>query len=499
MENMHLHIKLKEIHNYVLALILLAYIVAVSAQLSRGHDWGDDFASYIMQAKSIVTGTENIFSEQNSFTIHDSSYLIGPVAYPWGYPLFLTIFYAVFGLNPLALKIPNILFFVLFLIVLYKLLKKRLSPWDSILLVSILAFNPGLFSFQNEILSDIPFLFFSTLSVFLIYRFVCENKNSPPSLINNIILGVSIFMTIFVRTAGIVLIFTLFFGQIIVILHQWKDIIKRPRIFLNYLLPYFVVGSLWLVNAVILPSGESTYLLQFSPSNFIRSLAHNILYYSHLLEEFLTGLPSVEILYGFLLAFLLIGLIARSKKDYIFIIYSVFTIGLYLVWPSDQGLRFMFPIIPFFIYFSFQGMKIGFSSLDENYRKAGIAISYLFWIVVLIVFISISGKLIQANLETNRQVSGPFDTYSAEMFSFIRTNTPSSSVVVFFKPRAMHLLTDRNAIMIDNCYELARGDYVVLVKPNSEEQISVDQIGSCGLRTLQEFENNNFIVYKLGK
>lgn len=245
--------------------------------------------------------------------------------------------------------------------------------------------------------------------------------------------------------------------QIIVIRQQWKEIIRRPRIFLTYLLPYFVVGSLWLAFSLILPSGESSYLLQFSSSTFITSLKDNISYYFHLMEQFLTGLPSVQILYGFLLAFLLIGLIAKSKKDYTLIIYSVFTIGLYLLWPAEQGLRFIFPIIPLFVYFSFQGMKTGFSSLDGNYRKAGMAISYLFWIVVLIVFVANSGKLIQANLETNRQESGPFDTYSADMFKFIRTDTPSSSVIIFFKPRVMHLLTDRNAIRIYTCNELMRG------------------------------------------
>ena len=119
--------------------------------------------------------------------------------------------------------------------------------------------------------------------------------------------------------------------------------------------------------------------------------------------------------------------------------------------------------------------------------------------VICFGFVANSGKLIQANLETNRQESGPFDTYSAEMFKFIRTDTPSTSVIVFFKPRVMHLLTDRNAIRIYTCNELMRGDYIVLVKTNLGNQIPIDKIGSCGLDTLQEFENNNFVVYKLIK
>jgi len=403
-----------------------------------------------------------------------------------------------FGLNPLALKIPNILFLVLFLVIFYKLLKKRLSPWESILLVSILAFNPEFFSFQNQILSDIPFLFFSTLSVFLIDRFVSESKYLPPTLVDNLILGVSIFGAIFIRTTGILLILLLLLCQIVVLRQQLKEIIKHPRILLTYLFPYFVIGGLWLAYSLILPSGESSYLIQFSSSTFFTSLKHNIYYYFLLMKDFLVGLPSPSIFYGFLLAFLLIGIIARIKEDYLFIFYSIFIIGFYLVWPAKQGLRFIFPIIPFFVYLSFQGMKIGFSSLDGYYRKAGMTIGYLFWIVVLIIFVANSGKLIQANLETNRQESGPFDTYSTEMFKFIRTDTPSSSVIVFFKPRVMHLMTDRNAIMLYTCDELIRGDYIVLVKNYMGGQIP-EEINSCGLAILQEFDNKNFVVYKLIK
>jgi 4-amino-4-deoxy-L-arabinose transferase-like glycosyltransferase len=203
-----LKVNLKTLPNLTLGLILLAYVMNVSMVLSRGQSWGDDFAAYIMQAKSIVTGTENSYFEQNSFTIQNSSSVIGPVAYPWGYPLFLSMFYVVFGLNLLALKIPNILFFILFLIVFYRLLKWRLPPWESILLVSILAFNPSLLSFQNNILSDIPFLFLSTLSVILIDRFVCKNKNIPGSPFNNLILGITIFLATFVRITGIILLVT---------------------------------------------------------------------------------------------------------------------------------------------------------------------------------------------------------------------------------------------------------------------------------------------------
>ena len=83
------------------ALLMLALIVLVSGAISffmltRGQSWLDDFASYVMQAKSILNGSMVESVRRNGFTVSQSSYPPGPVAYPWGFPLLLTPVYAVF-------------------------------------------------------------------------------------------------------------------------------------------------------------------------------------------------------------------------------------------------------------------------------------------------------------------------------------------------------------------------------------------------------------------
>src|ERR1041385_6393908 len=137
-------------------LILIISLSLGFASLTRGHDWGDDFASYIMQSQSIVHGNIAEFIQQNAFTIQNSSILIGPITYPWGYPLLLTPFVAFNGIHPLLLKIPSLFFFVGFLICFYFLTKDRLTPIESLLLLALFAFNPTLLQFLNQILSDIP-------------------------------------------------------------------------------------------------------------------------------------------------------------------------------------------------------------------------------------------------------------------------------------------------------------------------------------------------------
>src|SRR5262245_24135039 len=107
---------MRSYQNLFLAIIVLISLALASVSLTRGHEWGDDFASYIMQAQSILNGTTGQFIKQNSFTILKSSFQIGPIAYPWGYPLILTPVLILKGVHPLALKIPGLLFFAGFLI-----------------------------------------------------------------------------------------------------------------------------------------------------------------------------------------------------------------------------------------------------------------------------------------------------------------------------------------------------------------------------------------------
>src|SRR5215475_14322235 len=108
--------------NMILILIVVISLVLGSATLTRGHDWGDDFAWYILQAKSLLAGTTEKFVAQSIFTNTQSTTHVGPVAYPWGYPIILMPILALKGINPLALKLPGLFFYAAFLICLYFLM-----------------------------------------------------------------------------------------------------------------------------------------------------------------------------------------------------------------------------------------------------------------------------------------------------------------------------------------------------------------------------------------
>ena len=196
---------------FILTLIVLVSGAISVSLLTRGQTWLDDFAGYLMQAKSILGGTMADFVRQNSFTVTQSSYPPGPAAYPWGFPLLLAPVYAVFGMNVLAFQLANTLFYALFLIVFFALTRTRLPEASALALTAILAFNPALLGAHDQILSDIPFLFFSTCAIFLIDRSLREK----PSVWFSLGTGAAIFTASFIRTNGVLLLIPLLAAQAI--------------------------------------------------------------------------------------------------------------------------------------------------------------------------------------------------------------------------------------------------------------------------------------------
>jgi hypothetical protein len=171
-----------------------------------------------------------------------------------------------------------------------------------------------------------------------------------------------------------------------------------------------------------------------------------------------------------------------------------------ITWPSWQGARFVFPLLPIFMYFIFQGMKLVLSKLPQKHIQIGRWAFYGFWSLFIIIFLFNSGISAYANLKNGRAINGPFDEYSKEIYRYIKEETPPNSVIVFFKPRVMRLMTDRDSIMSTECERILKGDYLVLSKKVGEnQQIPPEKINSCNLPLTTVLTNTRFIVYQIQK
>jgi 4-amino-4-deoxy-L-arabinose transferase-like glycosyltransferase len=480
-------------HNILLVIIILAGLVIGASTLTRGHEWGDDFAAYIMQAQSILDGKTNEFIERNTFTIFESDFQIGPVAYPWGYPIVLIPSLLLKGLHHLTLKLPGLFFFAAFLFCLYQLTKDRISRTERLILVSLFAFNPILTKHLDYIMSDIPFLFSVFITLLLIEKWKSESDTRK-----YIVIGLSIFFAFFLRTTGIILLGSFLAYQAVIFITQKE---RRKTAVINSAIVGAVFVMLWLLSNAIFPNGQSAYfrqLMGFTLEKFINEFVPG---YFYLGAQFLGIQPNSSWIYVYyaLVIIFVIGAWAHRREDTHILLFFILYYSAMVIWPEWQGIRFVFPVLPIFIYFAFQGINFLIKKLPERSRPVGTWASSLLWIVLAGVFLFISGTRAYSNLNNNRDINGPFESFSDEVFRFIQNETPSDSVIIFFKPRALRLFTDRNSIMVLECESLLKGDYFAQHKNWEFSQILPKDLPECDLPLTNVFENRKYIVYEIPK
>lgn len=484
--------------------LALGIIVATSGivgflMLNRGHDWGDDFAAYILQAQALVRGNIHELLRHSEFTIDHSPGTVGLTSYPWGLPLLLAPVYAAFGLDPLAFKLVLTASYMLFLVAYFLLARTRLTNAESLLLTAFMAFNASLLRAQNQIFADFPFLAWSTVSLWLIERYV--NTESPParSVTAGIAIGLSIFMAALTRFNGLLLLVPLALAQF---QHRrsTSPLAGRPSGTLGLVaIPYAAFAVCYGLQALVLPSKLGG--LQYAFDGFSgRLLLHHAAYYfvvtGRLLQESGLGFGSFALLF----TFLVLRLSALRREDAPMLLYSVATLAYYVLYPPLQGPRFIYPILPVFFLLAFDGMRVAVRRLRPGSQNSVMLAICIVWAGMAAVALGVSVTDARSNLAAHREApSGPFSPGAAAMFSFIRRSSPADSVVIFFKPRAMRLFTDRDSFLTWYCADLPQGDYVVIMQDEGIfNQVPPSSIRNCVSVSLANvFEQDNIVVYQI--
>jgi hypothetical protein len=354
-------------------------------------------------------------------------------------------------------------------------------------------------------LSDIPFLFFSTLSIVVFGRLHCP-RSVGGEIALRLILGAAMGAAFLVRTNGVLLVLV-YVG--VVGIRAWLregalDIGKRGLIQRGALsfLPLAAFVMTIGVPLLFLPDGQNSHFGHFGRlSRWF--LFHNTLYYAELLEDFFSPVPSLSML-GFALYLLsippvFVGIRSSWRESFPMLLYAALTVGLYIVWPYQQGLRFIFPLIPIYVYFLILGLRV------FGQRWDGVSEFYMLPLAGLALAFAVSSTcLAYRNLSQGRpSPQGPYTLQAREMLTFINDNTSLDDVVVFRKPRVMRLFTGRPSLMIDKMDELARGDLLVLDRDLGDQryQLTISEKESLLRENRMDlaFINEGFEVYRLRK
>lgn len=473
----------------------------------EGHNWGGDFALYLHQTESLLTNSSdkllasNTFSMENSTQMPGPSPQIGPYLYPWGLPLLLVPVYYLFGVNLMAFKLYMLSFFLLSLVIVDQLLKKRIKRKYSLLIVAILGVNPYFLEFLDTINSDIPYLFFALLGIFFIQK-IKEQDFIAGKTFTYILTGFLIFIAYLVRTNGIVLLGTLLTSQLVL---YRQEIAGNVKVFLRSRwiegLPYISFFGFLILSKMALVEGSGSHLAFLSRVT-PGKLAYNVMYYVELTADFYNGSLFPKLIFGFTLPFLFLGIYRRIIADNHYISYAVFTLAVFIIWPPIQGLRFIFSLLPFYLYFTYVGFIYAESLFhQDSLKKCGNSrLAYVFSIYIFLMFLFTSYQLASKNFNERQLIEGPYIKEGREMVHFISTNTDSSDVLLFFKPRVLNYLTNRTSVRVSNMDEIksGKGEYFIYYKNSDFGQVDLDEFLRWYPDNLRPvFENSKFLIYPL--
>lgn len=478
----------------ITAIIAVIFLNAISFR--PGHNWGGDFAGYIQQAKCIVYPDfmEKYLEYQHVFRDNRSEeIMIGPLLYPWGYPVLLSIPFCIAGNQIFAFQLTTYLFFSLSALIIYLLFIGRIPQRTALLLSLAFIINPVFTANKNDVMSDMPFCMLMLLALYLIDKLIIQGQpllfqkhtGKLFHFLNFSLLGAGLFLPFFFRTQGIVILPILFFTQL------WYK--KRANI--SWFFPYIVFYGFYLLSKQAFPeSGNYTDHFNFSSYGYIIG---NIGYYATLVKEFLFfkgGYVAIAV-YFLTLPFFLIGIWIKRKQDMLFVIYLLLNLGLLVCFPPRGGIRFFYHLIPILLYFIIQGLcHMQTINPIKKTNLPNIFFGYLISIGIIsysLYFISLRNKI----------KNGPFLPEAIEMFENVNDKVPGSDIVYFYKPRVMSLYASKfSSLSLEKKVIYSDQTWIVIDKKAEEgnsNSIYQKWVEDHPERFKLEFTNTRFDLYRI--
>ncbi len=414
----------------IVALITVVSFIMTMFCIKDGQSWGDDFALYIEQTKALTQGNINQLYLQNKFSMDNSVIDIGPYLYPFGFSVLLLPIYTIVGLNLEAMQLFGALFFIATIPFIYLLFKPLLkSNFSVFFLTAFVAFHFEYVIFISNILSDLPFTFFCFFSLWLMQK--------ETTFTRQFILGITVFYCYFIKDAGIVLLPALFIFQI-----QSPINLSHQKKWLFRLVPYLVFIMGYFVMAIILPYGnENQYkiLIEHVSSG---GFPNNVNYYFELISHFIffSQLPTWTSI--IVIVLIIYGILKSIKSTPQLVVFCFALFMLLLAWPGLGGIRYLFPILPMIVFFILMAIESLFSRFKVPVKFYSIGL-------LLVLFITTTTNLTKIYNFSQQPINEAFTKELKSMYQFIKSSVNENEVVVFYKPRALRLFTQRNSIYLD--------------------------------------------------
>jgi hypothetical protein len=402
-----------------------ALLVAIgtfhATTVRQGHLWADDFAMYVHHAQNIV--------EHRPYTdtgyILNPAMVVGPEYYPPIFPLLLTPIYSVSGLDPIPMKLEQVIFLLLSLVAIYAYWKPELGSSYALVLVAILGFAPTFWIAKDNVLSDVLFLFFFYLTALLV------RISRHDTLVRwqwATVIGFVIYLAIGTRVVGI----SIAAGLVLYDFLRLRSV-SRPTV-VSITLCGVCLALQRCITGIGLggyPPGHSTF----------QTIAHNLAAYARVAASFWVGSTRnlfAHLVLALFLSFVLRGFFVQWKRGFTFVEAALVPYLAIIVFsPFQGGVRMVFPAVPWIGYLALSGLKDAMAKRAPRYSTAAV------WALILLTAVPFGQFYHRNNFGPIRQTAGLLEFNL--LCQAVRENTKLQDPIIYIRPRALSLYTGRPA------------------------------------------------------
>ena len=460
-----------------------------------------DSATYIMLGKSLITG-------------HGFKYMDIPhTKYPFMFPLMLSPIIGLFGLNFLLMRLFIVLMGIGSIGLTFWLFRRNSGMVIGLGVMVMTAASYTLMSECTRILSDIPYMFLSLLSLIFVSRYAHDERWLSKSGYISAVLILASFFTRYISLA-------LLAGAVIYLLLESRSSLSlRLKKIALISIVFLIPASLWIVRGVVIrrinpPPSDLREFLSYEkefaivsasdphsrtlrPGDLVSRVRRNKQYYQDLAADIVSGkntnsrtrarVVSIILLCGFIYCLI--------KWRGVFEYYVFFYVLVYITWTSLQGTRFLVPIIPFIFYYLIRALWLipdGLSTLiirlvaGRHIWKDG----YRIWaeriILASLILISVYWNWSSDVDIISEEHRKPYYTGSVanflEAIGWIKENTPLDTVIVSDRAPWVYMLSDRKTFTfpwINNAEEV-----MASIRKNNADYVILSPVGGYALKFL---------------
>ena len=457
------------------------------------HDWGDDFAIYIQGAQNLIHHKPVSETKYISFENYNPKY--PPAAVPVGFPLILSPVVHYFGVNFKALNYYMTLWLYLCAFMVFTFLLRYLSVFSSLCLTLIFFLNPFMIAFKSEIISDLPFAFFSTLALYLYL-----DRQREANFFRQLFLGLVVALLISIRSIGwctfICFCIDLFL-RTISLLYQRESLSAVINFLRSRVLwvVSFIAGYslLTIIAGHSAGSSLSFYTSSYQGIHVWEVLMTNLNIYIQNFQSMFdhdAGIYSFGILItrAAMLFCFVIGFIYFLFKGYdmLMLCFLLYAAAVLLSPFNTQGFRLFFPVYAIIILFIAYGARsISVTTFSKRY----------IWAPLLTLLILLQYR---ADLQSMRDHQSdpiyptPISAECKAGFDKINKLTSDKDLILSTKPRACAFFAERHFCVIPDGGDVAaKTARLSISKPNLI--LVIKEIDEDRLESIARFEKDSAV------